>query len=69
MIKQIISEVRVANKETQNIHENLINTGAYKLEKEPRSQQLTKDIIQILHEHNLIDKEDDKINIDIKIQS
>lgn len=69
MRKRVLSEVRVANKQTKSIAENLINTGAYLLEREPRTQQLTKDIIEVLHKHNLIDKEDDRVNIEILIQS
>ena len=69
MIKKVITQVRVSNSEVTDIHEKLINTGAYKLEREPRSLQLTKDIIDVLNKHNLIDPEDDRINIEIKIQS
>lgn len=69
MIKKVISEVRVSNKATISIHEQLINTGAYKLERFPRTQQLTKDIINVLNKHALIDAEDDCINFEIKIQS
>lgn len=69
MRKKVISQVTVSNKSIGTIHEQLINTGAYLLEREPRSNQLTKDIIEVLNKHNLIDKEDDIVNIEIKIQS
>lgn len=68
MIKKVITEVHVSDQEVVDIHEKLINTGAYLLEREPRSKQLSKDIIDVLLKHNLIDKEDDRINFEIKIQ-
>lgn len=69
MRKRIISEVRVANQQITSIDENLINTGAYLLEREPRTQQFTKDLIALLLKHNMIDREDDRVNFEISIQS
>lgn len=71
MRKRIFTEVQVANKiyTTANIHENLINTGAILLEYEPRSKQLSKDIMEVLKKHNLIDAEDERVRFDISIDS
>lgn len=66
-----MTEVSVSNQEytDDDIHENLINTGAIALEYEPRSLQLSKDIMSVLLSHNLIDAEDDVVKFDIEISS
>lgn len=69
MRKKIESTILVSNKVVTDIKEELTNTGAYLLEREPRTQQLTKDIIDVLKKHNLIDKEDDIVKFWIQIQS
>lgn len=71
MRKRIFTEVKTVNKSYthDNIHENLINTGAILLEYEPRSKQLSKDIMEVLIKHNLIDNEDERVKFDITIDS
>lgn len=71
MRKRIYTEVKVKNKQYthDDIHENLINVGAIKLEYIPRSKQLSKDIMEVLKKHNIIDKEDDIVKFDIEVSS
>lgn len=71
MRKRIFTEVKVANKvyTHDNIHEVLSNTGAIQLEYVPRSKQLSKDIMEVLKKHNLIDAEDERVKFDITIDS
>ena len=71
MRKLVEAVVRVKEGEivTDGIHEKLTNTGIISLTKEPRSNALTKDMIDVLKKYNLIDKEDDVVNLMIEIKS
>lgn len=69
MRKLIQSTVNVKNKEITKIQEELSNIGSLPLEKEPRSHLLTKEIIDILKSHNLIDVEDDVVELLITVRS
>jgi hypothetical protein len=71
MRKLVEAKVRVRNRAivTDGIHEKLTNTGIIPLTKEPRSNALTKGIIDLLKTYNMIDNEDDVVNIMIEIKS
>lgn len=71
MRKRIFTEIQVANKvyTHDGIHETLSNTGAILLEYVPRTKQLSKDIIEVLKKHGLIDAEDERVKFDITIDS
>lgn len=69
MRKLIESTVNVTNKEIVKIHEVLSNVGSLALEKEPRTNALTRDIINVLKTHKLIDAEDDIVEFLITIRS
>lgn len=71
MRKRIFVEATVTNKTYTNdsIHERLINTGIIALEYQPPTKQLSKDILEVLKKHNLIDKEDERVRFDITIDS
>lgn len=69
MRKLVQSTVNVKNKEIVKIQEELSNLGSLPLEKKPRSNALTKDIIEVLKNHKLIDIEDDIVELLITVRS
>lgn len=69
MRKMVESTVTVSNKTISEIHEVLTNTGIRELKKSPRSNQLTKDIIEVLNKHNMIDVEDEIVEFNIVVRS
>ena len=68
MRKLIQSQVHVKNQKTTKIYEDLVNTGNLKLEK-TKSHALTKDIIEVLKKHHMIDIEDDIVDILITVRA
>lgn len=69
MRKMVESTVTVSNKAISEIHEVLTNTGIRALKKSPRSNQLTKDIIEVLNKHKMIDVEDEIVEFNIVVRS
>lgn len=67
MKKIIKSTVYMVDKEVDSVHEVLNNTGNYELEKPINKGVFTKDVISLLLKHNMIDMEDDKVEIYIKV--
>ena len=68
MRKLIQSQVHVKNQKITKIYEDLVNTGNLKLEK-TKSHALTKDIIEVLKKHHMIDIEDDIVDILITVRA
>ena len=68
MRKLIQSQVHVKNQKTTKIYEDLVNTGNLELEK-TKSHALTKDIIEVLKKHHMIDIEDDIVDILITVRA
>lgn len=69
MRKLIESRVKVVNQVITEIVETLDNTGNLALTKEPKSNAMTKDIIDVLKKYNMIDIEDDTIEFLITIKA
>ena len=74
MKKRIYSAFRVKNKTiveplNKNITEHLVNTGNASLEEYPPTYQFTKDIYAVLMKHKMVDKEDDRVEFSISIDT
>lgn len=69
MRKLVESRIDLENGAITNIHEKLSNTGRLELTKEPRTNQFTKDIIDVLNKHHMIDVQDDVVEFTITVRS
>ena len=57
MKKIVDTRIIINQKAITKIQEKLINTGSLKLTTPPRTNQLSKDIYNVLLSHNLVDNE------------